>query len=93
MIQIDEEGNLSRFTIGSNVLNGEIPQVLVPKGVWQALRLRDGGKFALMGTTVAPGFEFEDFEMGNREELLEMFPQHHDDVMTFTRESCDKALE
>lgn len=85
MIQIDEEGNVQKFVIGSDIMSGQQPQVVVPKGVWQALKLRDGGQWALMGTTVAPGFEFEDFELGHRNEMLNQFPQHHELVNKYTR--------
>lgn len=91
MIQIDESGNLRRFTLGSDLFAGEVPQVLVPRGVWQALRLKQGGKWALMGTTVAPGFEFEDFEVGVRDTMIEQFPQHRNDIIRFTREQNEKA--
>jgi predicted cupin superfamily sugar epimerase len=89
MIQIDENGKLERFTLGSAVFNGENPQVLVRRGVWQGLRLKPGGKWALMGTTVAPGFEFEDFEVGHREELINQFPQLRNDIIRFTREPSE----
>lgn len=49
-------------------------QVTVPAGTWQGCFLNPGGKFALMGTTVAPGFEFADFELANREDLLRQYP-------------------
>lgn len=91
MIQIDQQGRLTRFTLGNRIDQGEIPQIVVKRGVWQALRLKDGGKWALTGTTVAPGFEFEDFEMGAREELLKQFPQHRTDIIRFSREPEDKA--
>lgn len=91
MIQIDERGNLERFILGNNIFNGEQPQVIVPRGVWQALRLKPGGRWSLMGTTVAPGFEFEDFEVGNREQLIQTFPQHREDIIRFTREPNEKV--
>jgi len=49
-------------------------QVTVPTRSWQGCFLNPGGKFALMGTTVAPGFEFADFELANREDLLRQYP-------------------
>jgi predicted cupin superfamily sugar epimerase len=49
-------------------------QVTVPAGTWQECFLNPGGKFALTGTTVAPGFEFADFELANREHLLKQYP-------------------
>jgi uncharacterized protein len=91
MIQLDEAGNLTRITIGPDILKGHQPQVVVPKGVWQGLRLKDGGQWALMGTTVAPGFEFQDFEVGSRDLLLNQFPQHSEDISRFTRGENEKA--
>jgi uncharacterized protein len=91
MIQLDEAGNLKRITIGPDVLNGHQPQVVVPKGVWQGLKLKGGGQWALMGTTVAPGFEFQDFEVGIRDLLLNQFPQHREDITRFTRGENEKA--
>src|SRR5690606_25816936 len=79
MIQIDDHGKLERFEIGNDILGGQQPQVIVPSGVWQGVRLKQGGSWALMGTTVAPGFEFEDFEVGLRDQLIQNFPQHRDD--------------
>jgi uncharacterized protein len=75
MIQIDESGKLSRFVLGSDILNNQSPQVVAPKGKWQASKLKAGGRWALMGTTVAPGFEFEDSELGDRNRMLQQFPQ------------------
>lgn len=91
MIQIHQDGRLERFTLGSDIFAGHKPQVLVPRGVWQALRLKDGGKWALMGTTVSPGFEFEDFAVGEREDMLKAFPQHREDVLRFTRAMGEKT--
>lgn len=91
LVQIDENGNLEVFEMGSDILNGQTPQVLVRRQVWQGLRLKDGGKWALMGTTVAPGFEFEDFEVGRREELVELFPRHAREILNFTRAAGEKT--
>ena len=91
MIQIDDNGTLERFIIGNDIMNGQVPQVVVRRGVWQALRLKHGGMWSLMGTTVAPGFEFEDFEIGYREQLIQQFPQLSADITRFTREPNEKA--
>lgn len=85
MIQIDEAGNLTRYAIGPDIMNGQVPQVIVRAGVWQGLRLKPGGKWALMGTTVAPGFEFEDFEVGERNKMINEFPEHENDIKQYTR--------
>ncbi len=91
MIQIHPNGELERFIMGSDVMEGQQPQVVVPRGSWQALRLVGSGRWALMGTTVAPGFEFEDFEVGLRDDMINQFPQHEDDIIRFTREPGEKA--
>jgi predicted cupin superfamily sugar epimerase len=91
MIQIDNAGKLTRFIMGTDLAAGDLPQVVVPRGVWQGLRLNDGGKWALMGTTVAPGFEFEDFALGDRDLLRKQFPQHSDDIIRFSRDPNEKT--
>ncbi|MBK9293896.1 MAG: cupin domain-containing protein [Oligoflexia bacterium] len=91
MIQINDQGILNKYILGADVFKEQQPQVVVPKGVWQALRLKEGGSWALLGTTVSPGFEFEDFEVGTREQMLKLFPQHRDDIMRFSRSVNEKA--
>jgi len=49
-------------------------QHVVPTGTWQGSRLAPGGKFALLGTTMAPGFDPRDYESGRREELIAGYP-------------------
>lgn len=87
MIQIYPDGNLKRFTLGPDIFSGHQPQILVPHGVWQALRLKPGGQWCLMGATVSPGFEFEDFEVGIREKMIKDFPQHREEIVRYTREA------
>ena len=58
--------------LGSDVLKGELPQAVVPAGVIQAARPLGG--WSLMGCTVAPGFDFEDFEINLAEDLHQRFP-------------------
>ena len=91
MIQIDDKGNLNKYVLGSDFFNGQTPQVVVRKGTWQGLRLLNGGEWALMGTTMSPGFEFADFEVADRNELLKAFPQHRDNIIRFSREPNEKA--
>lgn len=76
MIHLNPNGSSNILFLGNNIASGQRPQVVVPSGVWQGSKLVEGGEFALMGTTVAPGFEPEDYEQGIRNELTEMFPQH-----------------
>lgn len=91
MVQIDEQGNMARYVLGSDIFNGQSPQVIVKKGVWQGSRLIKGGAWALLGTTVAPGFEFVDLEVADRDQLVNEFPQHSNDIIRYTREKNEKA--
>src|SRR5438552_2070863 len=62
MLQLFPDGTGRVLTVGSDLRAGQQPQVVVPRGVWQGSSLRTGGAFALLGTTLAPGFDFEDYE-------------------------------
>ncbi len=84
MIQLTAEGKLSRLTLGPDLDAGQLAKVIVPAGVWQGTRLVPGGKWALVGCTCIPGFEFADFEGGTFESLRERFPGHDADVRRFT---------
>ncbi|WP_144510711.1 cupin domain-containing protein [Bacillus sp. FJAT-22090] len=73
---IDEAGNFTEHKLGLNIENGEIPQVLVPKNSIFGSSVVENGSFSLVGCMVAPGFDFEDFELFTQEELLGKYPQH-----------------
>jgi uncharacterized protein len=66
-------GRLHLYRLGSEeiVLDRSTPQAVVPAGIWQAAESEDS---VLCGCTVAPGFEFEDFELGSVDTLLKQFP-------------------
>jgi predicted cupin superfamily sugar epimerase len=70
-------GGLTRVTLGPGRAAGETLQYVVPAGVWQGWRLAAGGKWGLVGTTVAPGFEFADMELATRT-LLDAHPEHRE---------------
>ena len=85
---IDErDGGHTIVALGRDVPRGERPQHVVPAGVWQAAVTR-GERYSLCGCTVAPGFDFADFEMPSREDLLARFPQHAEVVRRLTREAA-----
>ena len=85
MIQISLDGALKKITLGKDILNNEELQVLVPAGVWQGLRLIDGGSWALLGTTMAPRYEDADFELGDQKQLIQDFPNHSSLIKKFSR--------
>ena len=73
--EIEPNGNLIKHTLGRDFEKGEIFQCTIKGNSWFGSRVEDGG-YALVGCTVAPGFDFEDFELANREDLLRQFPQY-----------------
>jgi len=73
---IGNEGSYSQVTLGRNIENCEVLQCVIPHGVWFGAKVNSADSFCLVGCTVAPGFHFDDFELGEREELLKLFPQH-----------------
>jgi hypothetical protein len=75
MLQLFPNAQGRIVTLGSDLKAGQSPQVIVPAGIWQGSRLAADGSFALLGTTVAPGFDFADYESGERKKLIQQFPQ------------------
>jgi len=83
---IDGDGRSSEIRLGSDVGAGEVFQAVVKAGRWFASEVRDRKSWALVGCTVAPGFDFEDFEMAKRAELVRQYPEHRDLIERLTRE-------
>lgn len=73
-------------TLGRNHARGEEPQIVVPAGVWQAA-VPAGDRYALCGCTVAPGFDFADFEMPPRAELASRMPALREVIESLSRDS------
>lgn len=80
---ISEEGNLVSQRIGVDLEAGDNLQVLIPHGTWFAAEVLSHD-YILVGCTVAPGFEFEDFELADRQALSSAYPQHKTLVEKFT---------
>jgi predicted cupin superfamily sugar epimerase len=85
MLQLREGEEGRTVVIGNDLLRGERPQAVVERGVWQGSRLVKGGRWALLGCTVSPGFEFEDYETGDRAELCAGWPDFAEVIMALTR--------
>lgn len=86
MLQLWPDGSGKIVVLGTDLRAGMEPQIIVPRGVWQGSRLVAGGRFALLGTTVAPGFEFADYEHGRRSDLIGGHPQFREDIIALTVE-------
>lgn len=85
MLQLLPDGSGRIVLIGTDIEGGMEPQVVVPRGVWQGSRLLPDGRFALLGTTVSPGFEFSDYEVGNRDLLVRSYPGFRDRILSLTK--------
>ena len=79
------DGGYELIVLGKDIEHGEVPQAVVPAGAWFASRVREGGDYFLAGCTVAPGFDFRDFELAERKELIERYPRYKDLIISLTR--------
>ena len=82
---IDLNGEYLHIKIGMDLQKGVLPQFVVPAGSWFAAEIEEKDGYALVGCTVAPGFDFRDFELGDRKELCDLFPQHNQQISRLTR--------
>lgn len=83
MLQLHPDGRSESHMLGSFLTAGERPQVVVPGGVWQGCRLTEGGSYALLGCTVAPGFDYRDFRLAtpsNIDYLVTRYPTQADEI-------------
>ncbi|MEQ6123377.1 cupin domain-containing protein [Pseudotenacibaculum sp. MALMAid0570] len=82
---ISKEGNYSFIMIGNDLENGEVPQYVVKGGDWFAAEVLQKDAYTLVGCTVAPGFDFADFVLPKREEMINLFPTHKEIITKLTR--------
>ena len=75
IICLSEKG-LTTILLGKNSTAGEQLQAVIPAGVWFGAKVKDGNGFALVSCTVAPGFDFRDFELAKKDDLISFFPLH-----------------
>ncbi len=85
MLQLDPGGGSRVVRLGTDLASGERPQVVVPAGVWQGTRLASGGRWALLGTTMAPAYQPGGFELGLRAELVARWPDRRALIEALTR--------
>lgn len=82
---ISPEGEYSKNTVGNSLEPDQMPQFVVPAGYWFAAATLGINTYSLVGCTVSPGFDFDDFELGKQEELISKFPKHEQLIRRFTR--------
>ncbi len=85
MLQLCPDGTSRSVTLGPDLRQGQQPQVVVRGHVWQGCRLAPGGNWALLGTTMSPGFDYADYEAGDREQLIAQYPGAAEQIRQYTR--------
>ncbi|HMO51649.1 MAG TPA: cupin domain-containing protein [Kiritimatiellia bacterium] len=79
------DGSRNTLRVGADLAAGERPQAVIPAGCWFGARVTRPDGFTLIGCTVAPGFDFADFELADRTALTAAYPGHRDFITAFTR--------
>jgi predicted cupin superfamily sugar epimerase len=78
-------GSLTTHRLGPDFLAGESFQIVIPANSWFGAVCNVSNSFTLSGCTVSPGFDFKDFEIGTRSDLLQQFPEFHHEVIALTK--------
>ena len=83
--EISHSGRLIVHRLGGDPARGESFQTVVKAGSWFASEPAPGGEYGLVGCTVAPGFDFTDFELAERDALVQQYPEHGELIRRLTR--------
>ncbi|MFC1651478.1 cupin domain-containing protein [Candidatus Latescibacterota bacterium] len=86
ILQLRPDNTSEIITLGNDVFNDQHVQVIVQKGIWQGMFLKEGGSYALMGTTMSPGFEYSEYEAGISGELINLYPDKEALIRKLTKE-------
>ena len=70
--------------LGANLEQGDALQIVIPANHWFGAAVEKKGSYTLSGCTVAPGFDFQDFELADRKKLLQEFPEHNEIITRLT---------
>ena len=84
VVEIDESGKLIETRLGTNILKGEVPQYVVKANRWFGSYPADNGRYSFVGCSVSFGFDFNDFELANRDCLENEYPQHKEIIKRLT---------
>jgi predicted cupin superfamily sugar epimerase len=84
LVQISPQGDVKKTILGQNVKNDQVVQHVVPAGDWFGAYPNLNSEFSFVGCTVAPGFNFSDFELGKKDELLKLFPNAREEIDLLT---------
>jgi uncharacterized protein len=82
---LDPEGGYQCKILGNNIVNGASFQLIIPAGTWFAAETAPNNEYTLAGCTVAPGFDFADFELADSKSLIQQYPNYHDIISRLCR--------
>jgi uncharacterized protein len=82
---IETDGRLNEVILGPDIDNRETFQAVVKSGSWFAASVNDHNSYSLIGCTVSPGFDYRDWELGEMETFIKMYPQHKSIIEKYTR--------
>jgi len=85
IVRLFEDGRWDVAVLGMNLDDGERPQIVIPAGTWFGTELRPGASHCLVGCTVAPGFDFADFELAQGPELEARYPAAAERIRRMSR--------
>jgi uncharacterized protein len=86
-IYVLKDQKLTIHKLGSHLDKGESLQVVIPANCWFGAKVESSGSYALCGCTVSPGFDFQDFEMANRNDLLKKYPEYEKEIIQLTQDT------
>lgn len=84
MLQLWPDGTGREVVLGPDLAAGHVPQLVVPGGVWQGTQMIGDSGFALLGCTVAPGFDYADYRNASRAELTARWPAFAEQIERLT---------
>src|SRR5688572_23363632 len=85
VLRLFPDGSSDVATLGLDLASGQRPQLVLSQGTWFGTELAPGAAFCLIGCTVAPGFEFSDFELADAAELIRRYPAQHERIRRMRR--------
>jgi uncharacterized protein len=87
---IAPDGTRTDILLGNEINKGQKPQTVIEKRTWLAAAVNDTSSYSLIGCTMAPGFDFADFTLGDRKQLIDSFPQHGKIIRELTYENTQQ---
>jgi uncharacterized protein len=90
MLLLSRDGSTQVNIFGNNLALGRSPMRVIPGGTWLGSRLTTGGTWALMGVTMAPGFNPVDYAIGDRKDLIAQYPKQEQLITLLTRDKDTK---